>query len=1050
MKAKLLGVLILLAVLVPVLTSIVSAQGPNPTPPTARGGAQPVLGEPRVVQGYNPSPNFSSPPDFDTSRRPVQAPTTVPKAGVRAPSTLGQPGFSLRYLQSFGMVEVPYFDDSTHLNQPYGVGTDGTNVWIADSYNLRALKFSSGGTFLQEIGKAGFRYGVPNISLDWVTDVAVDAGGNIWLADGDVNQVFMFNSSGSYLKALGQSWTSGTANNLFNRPRDIAFDSGGNIYVSDGNNHRIQIFTSSLVYSATIGTSGVSGNSNTQFNNPRHVAIYADNLYVADCSNHRVQVFDASHNYVATIGVTSVSGSDNSHFNCPNGVAVDSNHIYVADDNNQRVQIFDRVTRAYQNTLGTGVQGTGNNEFIYPADVSVDGGGNIYVADTFNFRVQEYDSSLTFVRSYGTTGSPGVSYVTDNSHFNQPSGIVIAPDGSVYFTEARGHRLLKLNPAGVVQWTIGIAGIPCTGTYCFSYPNGVALDSSGNVYVADSSNNRVQIYTSGGTYIATIGGTYGTGTYQFNYPMGVAIDTANNIYVADTNNQRIQIYNSSRIYVNTIGTGVAGSTNSQLNSPQDVAVKLGNIYVADRNNHRVQVFNNSLAYARTIGTGTCGSDFATLCNPIAIAVDAVGRTYVADQWGYRIMVFDNTGAFLTTIGNSGGSRTGQMHQVEGIGFDSQGNLYYADLLNHRLEKLAMGVPGWLQTNINGFGDSQNRYATTLAPFGGMLYAGLYNTSGNGAQIWRMSSNGTWASVITNGFGITRNIAIDYLFTFNTQLYASTWADAVNGGEVYRSPDGNTWNKVVSSGFGDPTNGEVFRLGSFNNQIYAGTWSYTNTHGAEIWRSSTGDNLSWSRVVSNGLGDANNQAVLSFETFSGYLYAGNYNTSTGATVWRTSDGATWNPVSSGGFGNINNFEMSSLSSFNGYLYASTTYLNVGLAGAQVWRCQVCDGTDWGKVVDNGFGNTNARGSTALVPLNGYLFLVMGNGATGMEVWRTQDGVNWAQVGYAGFGNSNNAAPYFGNNSTAWGNTLYVGPTNGANGAQVWRMLDQLYFLPLILR
>jgi sugar lactone lactonase YvrE len=955
-------------------------------------------------------------------------------------------------------VEVAFLEDTTHLHYPLGVGADGTNIWIADSRGLRALKFQNDGTFLMQIGKNGFRYGATTaISFNQIGDISVDSSGNIWITDLSVSQVFKFNSSGTYVSALGTAWSRGTANNQFNYPRGAAFDSAGNIYVSDTSNHRIQVFNSSGTYLATLGAPGTAGSGSYQFNQPRHIAIYADYLYVADAYNHRVQIFDvtspAAITYVATIGVTGSSGSDNTRLNWPQGVAVDANKIYVADANNFRVQIFDRTTRVYQSTLGAGTAGTGNNQFALPRDVEVDSAGNIYVADETNQRVQQFDSGLTYVRTYGTTGVP---YLTDGSHYNQPSGIAIASDGSIYLTEAVGQRLLKLNSTGVLQWSVGEPGVSGSNNTHFDYPNDVDLDSAGRVYVPDGYNNRVQIFNADSSYAATLGTGLGTGPYQFNYPMGVAIDTANNIYVADTNNHRIQVYDSSRNYVTTIGTGISGSSNSQFNSPYDVAVDSArNIYVADRANHRVQVFNSSFAYVRTLGvTGSSGSNFDRFSNPIAVAVDAVGRIYVSDQWGGRIMVFDSTGAFLTNIGNSGGNRTGQMRQVEGLAFDSMGNLYLADLLNHRVTKHAVGVPGWLQSNLDGFGDRTNTNIHTLASFGGRLYAGTYNSAGNGAQMWRTGSN--WTAAITPGFGITRNIGINHLLPFNSQLYAGVRNDTT-GASVYRSSDGSTWNPVETGGFGDPNTSGVYRFAVFNNQIYAGTSIFTTTHGAEIWRSPSGDSGTWERVVANGFDHRNHCIIRTSEVHNGYLYFGTQNvdtstymTTTGGIVIRSNTGnnGEWTKVMTEGFGNINNAAISGLASFNGYLYASTSRWD--WAGIEVWRCQTCDSPgSWQKVVDNGFGNRDNWGISTLQIFNSQLYLVTGSG-TGIEVWRSSTGNSgeWMQVHAGGFGNSNNASPYY-NNVTVFNNALYIGTNNSANGAQVWQMLNQLY-LPLILR
>lgn len=350
--------------------------------------------------------------------------------------------------------------------------------------------------------------------------------------------------------------------------------------------------------------------------------------------------------------------------------------------------------------------------------------------------------------------------------------------------------------------------------------------------------------------------------------------------------------------------------------------------------------------------------------------------------------------------------------------------------------------GWVQSNTSGFGDPRTVGVNTLVPFDGQLYAG---TSGDTAQLWRLSASG-WTSVMTDGFGSSANWGIDHLIVFSDTVYAGTGSDT-DGGEVWRSGDGNTWNRVVAAGFGDVTNGEIMRFAVFRDTLYASTWSYTETHGAEIWRSSTGDSSDWTQVVSNGFdGDTDNMAVLSFEIFSDKLYAGTFNSTTGGEVWRSSDGTNWDQVNADGFGTANNRAVSALAAFSGRLYAST--MGISGVGSQVWRCQVCDGSDWSKVVDNGFGDADTRGATALEVLDGHLYLAVRNYVSGLQVWRTADGTTWGQVGFDGFGDSNNWMTYFDNSMAVFDDRLYVGTFNPADGGEIWVYPLYPVYLPLV--
>ena len=275
-------------------------------------------------------------------------------------------------------------------------------------------------------------------------------------------------------------------------------------------------------------------------------------------------------------------------------------------------------------------------------------------------------------------------------------------------------------------------------------------------------------------------------------------------------------------------------------------------------------------------TGADGSGFDQLSGPNGLAVDAADRLYIADAWNNRVQVFDKNGAYLTTIAGSWGTRTSQTRSAEGVAVAPNGDMFVADWGNHRIQKFAAGVPGWRQVNINGFGERGSTGSGPIAAFAGSLY------HGSGPQLWRMDTGGAWTLVRDDGFS-DKNNWFDHLFEFQGKLYAGLghWVcddpdcntGHSNGGEVWRSSDGTTWNQVVSGGFGDTANAEVQVFTAFADQLYAGTWSGTSTQGLEIWRSATGDQGTWSQVVSNGFNDAGNQTVLAFAVHNGYLYAG---------------------------------------------------------------------------------------------------------------------------------------------------------------------------------
>lgn len=247
--------------------------------------------------------------------------------------------------------------------------------------------------------------------------------------------------------------------------------------------------------------------------------------------------------------------------------------------------------------------------------------------------------------------------------------------------------------------------------------------------------------------------------------------------------------------------------------------------------------------------------------------------------------------------------------------------------------------------------------------------------------------------------------------------------------------------MEGNGFGDANNSLIAAFGVFSDTLYAGTH---NMHGSEIWRSSTGDSLSWTNVVINGNGNPNNYIATGLIEFNGYLYAAFENQADGAEIWRTREGVTWNAVSTGGFGDADNIWPSGFAILGGYLYIGTRN---DTTGPQIWRSS--NGTTWTQVVGDGFGDVNNFRVESLAALEGALYAGVSNEVTGLEIWRSTDGTTWSQFNPDGFGDSNNIHTVFSNATVVFDNRLFIGTWNWANGGEVWMMLRQVY-LPLVLR
>jgi DNA-binding beta-propeller fold protein YncE len=272
-----------------------------------------------------------------------------------------------------------------------------------------------------------------------------------------------------------------------------------------------------------------------------------------------------------------------------------------------------------------GSEGGGNGQFDGPEGVAVDAAGNVYVADTYNDRIQKFTSAGAFLTQWGSSG-------IGNGQFQGPEDIAVDTNGNVYVADTGHNRIQKFTLAGayIAHW--GSAG---SGNGQFNYPGGIAVDSSGNVYVADTGNNLIQKFTSAGTFITQWGGS-GSGHGQFAEPQGVAVDGAGNVYVADMLNCLIQKFTSAGAFITQWGG--YGSGNGQFYNPSGIAVdSTGNVYVVDSGNNLIQKFTSSGTYITQWGGS--GSGNGQFVDPSYIAADPNGNVYVADTWNERVQAF---------------------------------------------------------------------------------------------------------------------------------------------------------------------------------------------------------------------------------------------------------------------------------------------------------------------------------------------------------------------------------------------------------------------------
>jgi hypothetical protein len=279
--------------------------------------------------------------------------------------------------------------------------------------------------------------------------------------------------------------------------------------------------------------------------------------------------------------------------------------------------------------------------------------------------------------------------------FNGAYGLAVDGTGNVYVADGNS-RVQEFGPAG--GFPIGAFGGFGTADGQFEEPSGVAAGPLGDIYVADEDSDldRVQDFSSAGTFIRKWGSP-GTGDSQFSTPKGVGVDASGDVYVADQSNNRIEEFSSLGGFIRKWGS--FGPGDAQFIGPEGVAVDAaGNVYVADPGNSRIEKFTSTGGFIRK--WGSLGSGDGQFSGPSGVAVSSSGSVFVTDVGNDRVEEFSATGDFIRSVG-SHGSGDGQFTfagfgLLSGVGVDSAGNLYVSDSANNRVEKFAAIYP---QTTI---------------------------------------------------------------------------------------------------------------------------------------------------------------------------------------------------------------------------------------------------------------------------------------------------------------------------------------------------------------
>ncbi len=431
-----------------------------------------------------------------------------------------------------------------------------------------------------------------------------------------------------------------------------------------------------------------------------------------------------------------IGGAEASLFS-PLGVATDSvGNVYVADAH--RIRRID-VSGVISTFAGTGDWGYGGDggpadeaRLAYPIGMATDSAGNLYVADRSNNRVRKIDpmGEITTIAGTGEEGYSGDGGPAAEARLFWPRGVALDATGNIYLTDTLNYRVRKVDAETGIITTVAGTGEPWEPYYYveggsavraeFDTPSGVATDSAGNVYVADSSADVVRKIDAETGIIGSFAGMQGERGYGgdggparqalLDGPYHLATDTADNLYVPDAFNHRLRKIDASTGVIETLaGTGTRGytgdggpATEAQLAFPRAVAVDAtGNLYVSDQANYRVRKIDAETGVIETIaGTGdrTGGWDGgpaedARLVFLRAVAVDGAGTLFFADS--HRVWKLDASGEIVALAGtgesgysgDDGPAAQAQLSYPRGLAVDNAGNVFVADSFNSRVRKI---------------------------------------------------------------------------------------------------------------------------------------------------------------------------------------------------------------------------------------------------------------------------------------------------------------------------------------------------------------------------
>lgn len=649
--------------------------------------------------------------------------------------------------------------------------------------------------------------------------------------------------------------TFGVATNAtLKSPLDIAFDSLGNFYIADTGNHLVRKVDTAGNITVIAGTNNPGFTSDnikatdSDLHMPRSVCVDKNgNVYIADEQNHSIRKVDTNGM------ITTVAGNRNAAYsgdgglaveaslNVPAGITVDdAGNLYISDQLNHRIRKVD--TNGIITTIaGNGIiDNTGNGGLAAeasvnnPTDTFLHADGNLYISVRHHVRKIDPSGIITTVAGDGFTGSNLGRFQGDNdlaikATLRSPIDVFVDPTGNLYIADHLNHCIRTVDTNDIITTIAGDGfiepGTILTGRFSgdggfaieasLDSPQGVAVDSFGDVYIADRFNNRIRRVDTNGI-IGTVAGGGNNNNISaslafLNEPWDVFCDAQGNTYIADSEHHQIRKIDPSGIMTTIVGTDFKGSQGDDgpaiealINDPRGVwKDKSNNLYIADAGNHRIRKVDSSGIITTIAGTGISGysgdsgsAQLAQLSLPSGLLLDNDNNLYIVDTGNHCIRKIDSSGIITTIAGNGTSGYSGdnglatdaQLRLPFDIALDQSGNLYIADGSNNRIRKVQKTTQ--MITTVAGNGEqgfqgdegaainaSLNRpQGITIDTFGNLYISDTFNhsirkvdpagtiTTIAGTQIPRLGGDGESATSASLRFprGLYFNTANDLL------------------------------------------------------------------------------------------------------------------------------------------------------------------------------------------------------------------------------------------------------------------------------------------------